>query len=182
MGSRISHTKSAIRRRISAVAVTVLTISAATTSLAVFGLATAGWLGSAGDRPQGGARPRRRRPRGHASAAGALRSAPIRSLGSCHVMPNVHWTVIWGPQASPGRPPLWTPPAPTHGGDDQAATACSSVLASAFDSNCGPATTIYGLSLMDTSGGIVLVIIEIVLRTARHSARPGPANSAVAPS
>src|SRR5215472_6220992 len=104
MGSRISHKTPAIRRRISAIAVTVLTISAAATSIAVLGLATAGWLGSAGDRPQGGARPRRRGPRGHASAAGALRSAPIRSLGSYHVMPNVHWTVIWGTQAFPGEP------------------------------------------------------------------------------
>ena len=55
-------------------------------------------------------------------------------------------------------------------------------LASAFDPNCGPATTIYGLSLTDIIGGLVLVIIGIVLRSARHQARPGTAKPAVAPS
>ena len=62
-------------------------------------------------------------------------SLPFAPSGFAMPCPNVHWTVIWGPggtQASPGRPSLWTPPAPTPGGDDQAA----------FDSNCGPATTI----------------------------------------
>ena len=103
MGSRISHKTPAIRRRISAIAVTVLTISAAATSIAVLGLATADWLGSAGDRPQGGTRPRRRGPGGHGRATGALRSAPIRSLGSCHVMPLRALDCYLGHTGDPGE-------------------------------------------------------------------------------
>lgn len=52
------------------------------------------------------------------------------------------------------------------GRDDQAlgrtATVCSSTLVSAFDSNCGPATTIYGLGLIGIVGGVVPVIIGII--------------------
>jgi hypothetical protein len=41
---------------------------------------------------------------------------------------------------------------------------CSSAQASAFDSNCGPATTIYGLSLIGIVVGIALAIAGIVIR------------------